>query len=156
MDHVTSSIDPTSQTPTTLRRPASKSSTKQPAFPHKNKHERPKATKVRLAILGAKIKNRTKPASASRISARKTCVKPMVRLICVHVKNRLGMYSEVLCSSSKSIGYFKKCLAFNIGIKPETILLKWKGMKLFNDALMLADYEIGVGLKLYLEIVTTG
>ncbi|KAI4167727.1 MAG: hypothetical protein LQ343_006968 [Gyalolechia ehrenbergii] len=115
MDHVTSSIDPTSQTPTTLRRPASKSSTKQPAFPHKNKHERPKATKVRLAILGAKIKNRTKPASASRISA-----------------------------------------PFNIGIKPETILLKWKGMKLFNDALMLADYEIGVGLKLYLEIVTTG
>ncbi|KAL8941758.1 MAG: hypothetical protein Q9211_001687 [Gyalolechia sp. 1 TL-2023] len=152
------SAGPRFQTP---RQSPAKASSK-PALPPTDKHERtrPKTTKARPTITGARMGKRATPTSTSRKSPRKparksahkTHVRAAVRLICVLVKNRFGMESEVLCSPSESIGYFKTCLAFNIGIRPERVLLKQRGRGPLQDALTLEEYGVGEGSTLDLEI----
>ncbi len=76
-------------------------------------------------------------------------------LVHIFVTNRLGTRLELTCSVSDSFGDVKKLVAFQVGIKPEAILLKRQGMRPFRDALTLEDYEIGNGSALDMEVDTT-
>lgn len=75
-------------------------------------------------------------------------------LIKIFVNNRLGSKHEIPCSSTDTIADLKKLVAFQIGSKPEAILLKRQGEKPLRDTLTLEDYEMGNGSSLDLEVDT--
>ena len=76
-------------------------------------------------------------------------------LIHVFVNNRLGRKFDIPCSPADTIGEFKKFVAVYSGASAERILLRRQGMKAFRNDLTLADYEIGDGASLDLEVDTT-
>lgn len=75
-------------------------------------------------------------------------------LIQVHVNNRLGIKCSIACSPADSIGDFKKLVSWQLGIRPENILLKRQGQRALKDFLTLQDYEIGNHSCLDLEMDT--
>ena len=75
-------------------------------------------------------------------------------LINVSVNDRLGAKYEILCSSSISIGDFKKLIAVYTGTKADAIMLKRQSHRLLKDSITLGDYEIGEESSLDLETDT--
>ena len=76
-------------------------------------------------------------------------------LILVKANNRLGLKAEISCSITDTIGYFKKLVAYQAGIKPKDMLLKRQGQPSFRDFLTLEDCEIGNGSSVDLEVNTS-
>ena len=72
----------------------------------------------------------------------------------VHVTNRLGIKQEILCSPNDTIGQLKILVAVQLGLGPETILLKRQGQRPLKDFMTLQEYEIGSGSSLDLEMDT--
>lgn len=73
----------------------------------------------------------------------------------VFVNNRLGIRKEIPCSSSDTIGDFKKLAAIYLGVAADSIMLKRQGERPMKDFLTLEDYEVGNGACLDLEVDTT-
>jgi len=75
-------------------------------------------------------------------------------LIHVSVNDRLGTRYEILCSSSTTIGDFKKLVAVCSGTKADAILSKRQDHRLLKDSITLGEYEIGEESSLDLETNT--
>lgn len=75
-------------------------------------------------------------------------------MIIVHVNDRLGTKAAIPCLPSDTIGNFKALVAAHIGREPHEILLKRQGERPFKDFISLADYSIGNGVQLDLEVGT--
>ena len=75
-------------------------------------------------------------------------------MIVVHVNDRLGTKAAIPCLPSDTIGNFKALVAAHIGREPHEILLKRQGERPFKDFITLADYSIGNGVQLDLEVGT--
>ncbi|KAL4743912.1 ubiquitin-related domain-containing protein [Aspergillus similis] len=75
-------------------------------------------------------------------------------MIIVHVNDRLGTKAAIPCLPSDTIGNFKALVAAHIGREPHEILLKRQGERPFKDFITLADYSIGNGVQLDLEVGT--
>ena len=73
----------------------------------------------------------------------------------LYINNRLGRREVIPCSSTDTIGDFKKLAALYLGTKVEAIMLKRQGQRPLKDTLTLKDYEIGNGSGLDLETDTT-
>lgn len=73
----------------------------------------------------------------------------------VFVNNRLGTKAEIICSSSDTVGDFKKLVAMKLGLKVEAIMLMRQGQRPLKDDISLMDYEIGSGSSLDLEMDTS-
>lgn len=74
--------------------------------------------------------------------------------ILVTVNDRLGTKATVPCLASDTVGDFKKVVAAHIGRKPHEIMLKRQGERPFKDFITLADYGVGSGVQLDLELDT--
>ncbi|KAL4885657.1 ubiquitin-related domain-containing protein, partial [Aspergillus karnatakaensis] len=79
---------------------------------------------------------------------------PIEDLIIVHVNDRLGTKAAIPCLPSDTVGNFKALVAAHIGREPHEILLKRQGERPFKDFISLADYSIGNGVQLDLEVGT--
>lgn len=75
-------------------------------------------------------------------------------MIIVHVNDRLGTKAAIPCLPSDTVGNFKALVAAHIGREPHEILLKRQGERPFKDFISLADYSIGNGVQLDLEVGT--
>ncbi|KAL4929051.1 ubiquitin-like protein HUB1 [Aspergillus undulatus] len=75
-------------------------------------------------------------------------------MIIVHVNDRLGTKAAIPCLPSDTVGNFKALVAAHIGREPHEILLKRQGERPFKDFITLADYSIGNGVQLDLEVGT--
>ncbi|KAL2811498.1 ubiquitin-related domain-containing protein [Aspergillus granulosus] len=75
-------------------------------------------------------------------------------MIVVHVNDRLGTKAAIPCLPSDTVGNFKALVAAHIGREPHEILLKRQGERPFKDFITLADYGIGNGVQLDLEVGT--
>ncbi|KAL2870324.1 ubiquitin-like protein HUB1 [Aspergillus lucknowensis] len=75
-------------------------------------------------------------------------------MIVVHVNDRLGTKAAIPCLPSDTVGNFKALVAAHIGREPHEILLKRQGERPFKDFITLADYSIGNGVQLDLEVGT--
>lgn len=75
-------------------------------------------------------------------------------MIIVNVNDRLGTKAAIPCLPSDTIGNFKALVAAHIGREPHEILLKRQGERPFKDFITLADYSIGNGVQLDLEVGT--
>ncbi|KAL8760642.1 MAG: hypothetical protein Q9184_003179 [Pyrenodesmia sp. 2 TL-2023] len=143
------------QSSTALRTTASKLSPK-PGFPFKDtrRYISPNTTTERSSVIGARIKKKptSKVPKAHPPRNQNVATTALIRIL---VNNRLGTRLEITCAPYDSIGDVKKIVAFQSGIKPETIVLKRQGMQPFKDALTLEDYEVGNGSSLDLETDTT-
>lgn len=77
-------------------------------------------------------------------------------MITVFVNDRLGTRAQIPCFPSDRIKEFKVLVAARIGREPHEILLKRQGERPFKDALTLADYGVGNGVQLDLEVDAGG
>ncbi|KAL4922446.1 ubiquitin-related domain-containing protein [Aspergillus aurantiobrunneus] len=75
-------------------------------------------------------------------------------MIIVNVNDRLGTKAAIPCLPSDTVGNFKALVAAHIGREPHEILLKRQGERPFKDFITLADYSIGNGVQLDLEVGT--
>lgn len=96
-----------------------------------------------------------KPATApARPAASPAPAAPAEPMIIVHVNDRLGTKAAIPCLASDPIKLFKAQVAARIGRQPHEILLKRQGERPFKDILTLADYSVGNGVQLDLELDT--
>jgi hypothetical protein len=77
-----------------------------------------------------------------------------VTYILVTVNDRLGTKATIPCMGSDTVGDFKKMVAAHIGRQPHEIMLKRQGERPFKDFITLADYGVGSGVQLDLELDT--
>ncbi len=76
------------------------------------------------------------------------------KLINVFVNNRLCARYEIMCSSSDTIGAFKKLVTAYTGTKADATELKRQGQRPLKDSITLGDFKIGDGSFLDLETDT--
>ncbi|KAL4865613.1 ubiquitin-related domain-containing protein [Aspergillus spectabilis] len=94
------------------------------------------------------------PSTKKKEKKPKPPPQPTEDLIIVHVNDRLGTKAAIPCLPSDTVGNFKALVAAHIGREPHEILLKRQGERPFKDFISLADYSIGNGVQLDLEVGT--
>lgn len=111
---------------------------------------------VQSAVVHNTIRSRIEKPSRlkSRDQLRHTTSHISGGIIRVLLTNRLGIRQEILCSACGTIGQLKILVAVQLGLRPETILLKRQGQRPLKDFLTLQEYEIGSGSSLDLEMDT--
>ena len=72
------------------------------------------------------------------------------QLVEVVANDRLGTKTRVRIPLSSTIGDLKRLLAYQLGTRPERIILK-KWYTIYKDHITLEDYEISDGMQLELS-----
>lgn len=111
------------------------------------------ASAVSKSRIGKKKQPQSKPTRDATRSQDSSLSSLLIR---VFVNNRLGTRISIRCSPFDTVSEFKKLVAFQVGSRPDTIMLKRQGQRALRDKLTLADYEIGNGSSLDLEVDTGG
>ena len=75
-------------------------------------------------------------------------------VIRVHVNNRTGTKTTIICAPSDTIANFKEMIGHQLGLRAEDILLKRQGERPLKGDVTLQDYEVADGSSLDLELDT--
>ncbi|MCJ1364955.1 putative actin patch assembly and actin polymerization protein [Acarospora aff. strigata] len=121
------------------------------------RHTLRKSAHKASAVSKSRIEKKTQPQSKpTRDATRSQDSSSSSLLIRVFVNNRLGTRVSIPCSPSDTVSDFKKLVAFQVGTRPDAIMLKRQGQRALRGELTLADYEIGNGTSLDLGVDTGG
>lgn len=121
--------------------------------PHQSPNTRNKGKKSASTVLGSRIEKK-RGTQGNRTSTSSSRATTSVVLMRVFINNRLGTRTEIPCSSSDTVGDFKRIAAVYLGTRHQAMILKRQGERPFKDSLTLEDYEVHDGTSLDLEVDT--
>ena len=135
-------------------------------FPNFNPFDSRQFSKQPSTVIGSRIsKHRDTTArdhksktgdNRSRVAKAHKHTKPTTTqgIITVHLNNRLGRRTSIQCFPHDTIKTLKILASAQLGMRPNTIMLKRQGQRALKDGLTLEDYEIGNGCEVGLEVDT--